>query len=447
MSIRLKSIKNRTRKITDLEFIANQNSSKLQNLTAIISSYIKDIKENNMQYNSLYYTNIGLELYNIFKFRVSLVNEKNTTPRILIVPTKVNSNALVRNISSISSVFDLVSEQEQVSNRDSILLKAKEVLDNSLSTKGITVDLYNATITGLDSEYRNIILVDIPYLVNKYDHSSEEIVSQIIHEVGHVFDYIRSLEFSSDSTSMLLDDIRNDYINKGKEPKEILLSFYKKIGGDVNSIKGKNILSIAIEVSNSILCSNSRMNVKEEEYSADTFAVRFGLGEYLLSALRKMDTAYDGYNIVKVNALAVSASVLTLLYLVLLPVVLLPILGYVLVLLPVNGFLWYNAGRVSTVSNRYSSNGYDAIIDRISRIKQQMVSSLKHIDDKEISKTMIDQIDAISVLLNRYKGRMGIISSILKKFSFRKNKLDTHYLAESLLNSDINISKKRLELI
>lgn len=447
MSIRLKSIKNRTRKITDLEFIANQNSSKLQNLTAIISSYIKDIKENNMQYNSLYYTNIGLELYNIFKFRISLINEKNTTPRILIVPTKVNSNALVRNISSISSVFDLVSEQEQVSNRDSILLKAKEVLDNSLSTKGITVDLYNATITGLDSEYRNIILIDIPYLVNKYDHSSEEIVSQIIHEVGHVFDYIRSLEFSSDSTSMLLDDIRNDYINKGKEPKEILLSFYKKIGGDVNSIKGKNILSIAIEVSNSILCSNSRMNVKEEEYSADTFAVRFGLGEYLLSALRKMDTAYDGYNIVKVNALAVSASVLTLLYLVLLPVALLPILGYVLVLLPVNGFLWYNAGRVSTVSNRYSSNGYDAIIDRISRIKQQMVSSLKHIDDKEISKTMIDQIDAISVLLNRYKGRMGIISSILKKFSFRKNKLDTHYLAESLLNSDINISKKRLELI
>lgn len=447
MSIRLKSIKNRTRKITDLEFIANQNSSKLQNLTAIISSYIKDIKENNMQYNSLYYTNIGLELYNIFKFRISLINEKNTTPRILIVPTKVNSNALVRNISSLSSVFDLASEQEQVSNRDSILLKAKEVLDRSLSTKGITVDLYNATITGLDSEYRNIILVDIPYLVNKYDHSSEEIVSQLIHEVGHVFDYIRSLEFSSDSTSMLLDDIRNDYINKGKEPKEILLSFYKKIGGDVNTIKGKNILSIAIEVSNSILCSNSRMNVKEEEYSADTFAVRFGLGEYLLSALRKMDTAYDGYNIVKVNALAVSASVLTLLYLVLLPVALLPILGYVLVLLPVNGFLWYNAGRVSTVSNRYSSNGYDAIIDRISRIKQQMVSSLKHIDDKEISKTMIDQIDAISVLLNRYKGRMGIISSILKKFSFRKNKLDTHYLAESLLNSDINISKKRLELI
>lgn len=435
---------------TDMEFIAVQNTNKINALMKAVSDCVASINEDVDNYETVkssYYNKISVELSTIFKFKINTIYEKNATPKVYIVPTKATSNALVKDIGRSIEIYDTVSTMtEEISNKDKLLVKAREALNSSLDTSGIKIDLNNTTITGIDSKYRNIIMIDIRSLVLKYKLTSDEIVAELLHEVGHVFDYFKSLEFSSDSASMLLDDIRTEYIGKSKNSKEVLLAYYKKIGGDSDSIKDKNVVSVAIDVSKAILNRNTNTNMKEEEYSADVFAVRFGLGSSLISALRKMDSDYEYINIVLINSLIVLSSVISLMYIILLPFSVLATVLYTILIASISGIMSFSRG--NTKSNyRYNNASYDNMVDRLSRIKQQMIGSLPYIEDKEIAKSMIEQIDATSLMLSKQKSRVGLIDSILKNISFKRSVIDTQYMVESLLNSDLIIAKKRIDLI
>jgi DNA-binding FrmR family transcriptional regulator len=445
-----KSIRDRSGSVVDREFIATQNFNKNNRLIAMLDGAVNTIKVDPNSFTredrGLLYTQLSIELSRMFGFRVSLFYEKDKLGSVYTIPTKANSNALVRDVGEYVSLYDSIDTSKELADKDSILIKSREILNTSLSTKGIKVDLNNAKISGLDSNYRNIIMIDIENLVLRYDINGEEIAALLLHEVGHIFNYFRSLEFTSDSTSMLLDDIRNEYLKNKKEPREVLLAYYKKIGGDVGKYKDKNIYEVAVDIGVSVLTSNSRMNIKEEEYSADVFAVRFGLGSALSSAFSKMDNVFIRYNIAETNQTILAGTILSLLLLIIVPFPAIFSLAYTLVMGAVAGLLSYTARKPISAS-RYDIDSYDSVIDRLSRIKQQMVGSLKYIDDKEVAKSMVEQIDATAMAISKQRNRKGIIDKILRKFNSRKNKLDTHYLVEELLNSDLITAKKRLETL
>ena len=450
MSVHRKTVSDRYDRGIDMEFIATQNNNKLSGLLSIITECVNTINTNPNDYETNradYYTKINMELLKIFGFRLDTIYEKNNTPKVYIIPTKVTSNALVKDIGKTIEIYDTVSNiSADLSAKDIFLIRARESLNSSLNTTGIKIDLNNATISGLELKYRNIIMIDIRYLVEKYKLTDNEILSELIHEVGHVFDYFISLGFSSDSVSMLIDDIRTEYLGKNRNPKDVLIAYYKKVGGNTDSIKDKNIVGVAIDISKAILTSSTSISNKEEEYSADVFATRFGLGAYLASALRKMDSDYEYVNIVKINVLAIVASIISLVYIVFLPLTVLSTTIYTILIASISGLMSFTRSN-STARTRYNNASYDNMVDRLSRIKQQMITSLQYIDDREISKSMIEQIDATALLISKQKNKISLIDSILKKVSFRRNVIDTKYMVESLLGSDLITAKKRIDLI
>lgn len=438
----------RTKRIrlgVDSEFIATQKPIKVKPLLDIIND-AKTLIDSNESI-SLIYPRLTLAMSDLFKFRISVLYEKGASPRMSLIPTKQKSNAIVRNIKDSIDMYDSALEKEHtLSDRDRLLLRARESLNNALYNKGITIDLNNATITGLDNNYKTLIMLDIEAIMKGYDVTPEEVVALLLHEVGHPFVYFRSLEFTSNSTSLLLDDIKNDYIGKNKDPKDVLLAFYKKIGGDDSSIRNNNIVSIAIDVGRRVLENKTIMNTKEEEFNADVFAIRFGYGNALASALNKLTVENNMLNILAINTYAVYTGIITLIYVIFLPFSVLSTAVYSLGTIFLLTLMNYRISN-SSGDSRYDASSYDVLVDRLSRIKQQTISSMRYIDDKETIKSMLDQIDATTLLIYKYKKKRPFFDKILNLISKRKNRLDMHYIAEELLNSDLVTAKKRIDIL
>ena len=99
--------------------------------------------------------------------------------------------------------------------------------------------------------------------------------------------------------------------------------------------------------------------------------------------------------------------------------------------------------------NRYDSGDYDSMYDRVSRIRQQIIASLKTVDlDKKHIRVIISQLDGLAKMTEALKHKKPITAKLKSLFgSKRISKLDMHYVAEALLNNDLMIASARLKSI
>ena len=157
---------------------------------------------------------------------------------------------------------------------------------NEFKSREITVDLKRAYIGGLDGVYDTKLYLDHDLIVsNKL--TIDELVAIQVHEIGHAFTYIyHSNKIVKNNVTLLESFI---YTKDGMDSKanKILIN-HSKVKGDnsiiIKAMTESNVKSMK-EIGNTIL---GHKNNKDSENEADAFAVRFGVGDNLATALDKL---------------------------------------------------------------------------------------------------------------------------------------------------------------
>ena len=409
-------------------------------------------------------------LSSLVGYRVSLTYSAGSNFCTYIIPAKAN-DALLDKVGDVSAYYESTRSDGSMSDEyykksdtiDSMLAKSYRTLDEALNTKGIKVDLTKGKITGLDDSFTQIVMVDFAYVLDTFKLTARECLGCILHEIGHTFTYYMQLGNVSSNMNMLLDTIKDEYLVNNNSIRETITIAYSRISGDKKDTDSKSFDEVVVDLGRIILEPQVVTTNKEVESQSDLFATRYGYGADVATALMKMTNSRGRDKSVASNILALlicTLSIVIYVYLFIIGFILMsgvityPI-GYLLILLSTVLFdIVFNLDIATTSwgspdSNRYDTSDYDSMYDRLSRIRQQMIASLKDSElDNASIKMIIGQLDALSKLTESKKNKKPIfvkIKSLLGNKRIRA--IDTHYLLESLFNNDLMIARARLKTI
>ena len=161
-----------------------------------------------------------------------------------------------------------------------------------LKLKGVTIDTERVYISGLPKDFYCIIYMDFfNMLYKEVELTPEEIVAIFMHELGHVFTFIQ-FTYRTIKTSIAFDESVKEFISKKNgTPNEMITYVYSSVTGGKKP-PSKNTIFIFNDllevISNPINPDGDHIAIKQSEILADQFASRFGLGEYIVSGLKKI---------------------------------------------------------------------------------------------------------------------------------------------------------------
>ncbi len=442
----------------------------------IMDDIVKNINSNGYKSTDKTVANSVKELSKVLsgmvEFNVSLTYSAASNFCTYIIPAKIN-DALLNNVNDVAEYYESTKSDGSISEEyykkndtiDSMLGRGYEVLNNTLSTTGIKVDLDKGKIYGIPKDFHQLVLVDFSYVLDTYKLSSRECLACILHEIGHTFTYYQQLTSVYANMNTLLDTIKEEYLIKNSSPRETITIAYNKISKNTKDIDDKATEEVVIDLGRVILTPDTNITSKEVESRSDVFAARYGFGEELATALVKMVGGIDKSKSVLSNIFAIMLMIVSIaiwIYMLIVSIILMSTLimypiGYLLLVLNNmifdaimnSSYATTSWGGVSNDASRYDSNDYDSLYDRISRIKQQIIASLKVSDlSNNDIKAIIRQLDGLSKLTESMKHNKPLFAKIKTLFGSKKmSKLDTHYIVEALLNSDLIVASARLKTI
>lgn len=439
-----------------IDIVKNINDEGYKSTDKIVASRVKDLSK---------------ALSGIVGFNVSLTYSESMNFCTYIIPAKIN-DALLDTVGEVSEYYESTKSDGSISTEyykkndtiDSMLGRGYEVLNNTLSTTGIKVDLDKGKIFGLGNDYHQLVMVDFSYILDEYKLSARECLACIFHEIGHTFTYYKQLDSVYSNMTTLLDTIKEEYLVKNSSPRETITIAYNKISGNKKDIDDKPTEEVIIDLGRIILTPDTNVTSKEVESQSDVFASRYGFGEELATALFKMvgdKTRPKSVvsNIFAIMLMIVSTALwiyLLIVSIILMSSILLYPIGYILLICNNILFDAIMGSSYATTSwgssdpfSRYDSGDYDSMYDRISRIKQQIIASLKvsTLSNNDI-KAIIRQLDGLSKLTESMKHNKPLFARLKALLGSKKmTKLDTHYIVEALFNSDLIIASARLKTI
>jgi hypothetical protein len=411
-------------------------------------------------------------LSGMVEFNVSLTYSAATNFCTYIIPAKAN-DALLNNVNYAAEYYESTKSDGSISEEyykkndtiDSMLGRGYEVLNNTLSTTGIKVDLDRGKIFGISKDFYQLVLVDFAYVLDTYKLTARECLACIMHEIGHTFTYYQQLGSVYANMTTLLDTIKEEYLVRNSSARETITLAYNKISKNNKDIDDKPTEEVIIDLGRIILTPDTNVTSKEVESKSDVFAARYGFGEELATALVKMVGGTDRSKSVISNIFAIMLMIVATaiwIYLMVVSVIMMSTLvlypfGYILLIcsnmlfdvVMNSDYATTSWGGIPNDFSRYDSGDYDSMYDRINRIKQQIIATLKvsELSNNEI-KAIIRQLDSLSKLTESLKHNKPLFAKIKTLFGSKKMyKLDTHYIVEALFNSDLIIASARLKTI
>jgi len=303
----------------------------------------------------------------------------------------------------------------------------KKELDK-IKKEDIRIDLQRVKVYGYDTKF-TYIFMDKNMMEKNYYLTSKEIAGILLHEMGHIFtfiyysanifrnsfDLIESLQLYSNGEIKRAKDIliTSDDKNKKydvlvKRRLEDLNLYIKEFGNFILGMQGEDTLN----------------RVAENE--ADEFAIKFGLGEALASALKKIlvdDALINTYK--RAYNIAVYVYIIILVFMMLKALILaLPLVIPVILLTGVISApisisllalkLMVVFGILNIVGKLFGYMGmggeefkYETIKNRIERVKRNIIKMLRTYKlDKEVKDRLIKQIDGIESYLKVIKDKL-----------------------------------------
>jgi hypothetical protein len=160
------------------------------------------------------------------------------------------------------------------------------------------IDLQNAHVDGVFSEFKNFLEIDLVGLFLNADFTIPEVTAIILHELGHAFNYY-ALADRLETTNQILASLSKEIRGGNNTEKRHLLfkdltkqfgikdsSFDDLLSETNNTIIGVRLFDMYIKCVKSQL-PNAKYDETSSEALADNFASRFGYGRQLVLALDK----------------------------------------------------------------------------------------------------------------------------------------------------------------
>lgn len=280
------------------------------------------------------------------------------------------------------------------------------VLDK-MQKDGLELDLKRAKVVKGPKNLRFYINIDWYGLGNTYKMSDDEIVAVILHEIGHCWTHMEYAYKVFSSVQILNDVLREEYSKRGKTPTETIKIFYNKSKVTPTKTKSKDMVELSIVAYQDIIRGStvglfSNHTTTDSEQQADEFSSRFGMGQYLVTALDKLGLSplYDRSMMPIYPALAFAPLLLTIALNVLFfnPM-------FVLTMGAISAGIFLLVGTIIGI-NLYDKDTfitYDDAYRRYKRIKNATIRRLNVIEEKDIKEEILRQLDAIDSIYLQIK--------------------------------------------
>ena len=340
--------------------------------------------------------------------------------------------------------------------RDNYHIEDQAKLTKDLVGKKGTVDLKNAKLGGIFSEYKHTMYCDI---IGNLDAGMTvpSVVAIILHELGHAFTYY---EFSDrvSSTNQVMADIALTVKDKADKSKRIYL--FKELATklDIDEKEFNDILEednriiFGVKLFKKYMTSVSSLmeQVKYDETSseqlADNFATRFGYGKHIVEALDVMmkGSAERSRGMYKVSVM------LDLLVTLLMPLV--AIAGMVL-FIPLGVFYSFLLFIILTNSGDNDKDmTYDDLKTRYSRVRHQLILQTQELNiSKSDLKALVDSIHQLDDIIKGTQVFTPLYTSIVNFFSSTnksaKENIALQKVMETLTNNELFVKSAQLRTL
>jgi hypothetical protein len=330
----------------------------------------------------------------------------------------------------------------------------KIIKDGSLP---ITVDLAKGRVLGIPKEWEHIIGIGAGLFKIK-GMTIPMIVAGILHEVGHWLAYYVWLSRTT-STNFLLTDFVSRILGTHDPIKKMeIIDEYRRAGvkNDVFAVaveaKRPEELQVVI-ISSEVKEARSALGIdiydsRAWEQMADQYATRWGYGKEVVMLLETLYANY-GMNGWKWPAFSILADLAIIASFAMLAA------GTVVLFAAGNPLAIYSGFGAAVLLmgvffGDHQTEVYDSIKVRYQAVRKQLIAKLKVIDNKDLVRNTIEDIQAIDAVIDRVYDHVGIFKFLHNRLGFingRRNfrHTTTQKLLEDFANSDLNILVAKLE--
>ena len=413
--------------IPGLESIVYQNDAFHKELTGFFKELFSFAKDYGKDIVLEDFAPRAIELSKIIKHYTKLATEiEFTFAGTFVKPPQVLKNHVLFN---------------ELTRKFSSGIQAVDALNKAGGILGGTVDLRSATVSGWFSEITSTIYVPIVEFTTTLKVTPEEAAAIILHEVGHIF-LVFEFFTTTTSTAIVMQQISKDWISSSpKDRKYMLVSVAKAMSLEESQLDVESLVTVdnntvveSIVFSNVVTGRRSELNTQaydlvNYEALADDFAMRFGAGRHLVTALEKIDHVYDTLSYRSLAGYTVMEVLKLLLFIGIGPIVFI---------------------MVELDSDNYN---YDRPIDRLRRIRDGINNRLK---DKNLSKEMredlVEDIRLIEITMDRYSDRRQWTTLFMEMFgntmaSKRRKQTLFYRELEALANNSLYARAAELNLL
>ena len=422
------------------EVIAHQDKRKSEKLLEIMKDISEEIKVNKVQNGTIvrrYGPKLEDELMDLFGMNVVIKATPNTY-----------NAQMSYDVDNLNHIFLLQTHRRDLENPDKYETISALKRRNKNIKKG-TIDTKNAKLTGYFSEIEFTLDIDYRSLIGGMGGSPEEILGVLFHEVGHGFDSAMLMHLTTTTNKVLEEMVslesNGDVYNKstsilmpdGKSvftPEEI-----KDLQSEGNNvIYSLKLFQTTIKHVVSLSSRGNRDNVTDEQM-ADNFAVKMGYGVHMLSMLRKIETL--GYPTLTALAIAHS-NIRVLVWTIITPFsifispALIPWVVTIVALTAIGSIL------------SLTFNTYDPSEVRMKRIRQSLISKLKHVSKKE-RKVVLKELDYLQEIMdstpNLTQSSLLIYKHLTSLGRSRGKQDQWEGLLEDMANSELSVMAYKLQ--
>lgn len=433
-----------------IDFQTDNFGSQLEAIFYNIEDFIQSKRSNSIEYLRLLVNNSEFPKIlsdTIFKRLGIKVKVKfNTTSSGCIMPFFINENHVLLKKMWRGEISRSLSDQRK-------LLK-------TLNSKNGTIDLKNAVVSGIFSEYEHDLWIDVVgHLLNEKS-TIPEIVAILLHELGHAFtyyEYANRLEETNQVLASLSDELRGQ--NNVEKKKVIFKEISKNLGLKENTLdelaeeKNQTILGLKLfkEFVGSVRSQlpNGKYNETASEQLADNFAARFGYGRHLVTALQRL---YKNANIDHDDAYVRKSYFLEIIFVHLQALISLIclFLGIVTITTFYSIALWVILFVVSKEDSLDMT--YDQLKIRYKRVRQQYIEMINKLYlDKDKLRQVVDDVHFLDEIVQKtaiHRTLMTRLSNFVFSSGQRaRDDIELQYLLEDLTHSDLFLKSAELSTL
>ena len=341
--------------------------------------------------------------------------------------------------------------------RGNIRVRGQEkILARSIGKKG-TVDTRKAKVSGIFSEYNNLIFMNFVHLFGVYRLTIPEVTAVLLHEIGHAF-YACEYSDRLESTNQILADV-GKIIFSTKEKKDVSYVFReiekvnpkitieevdKLITGD-KVIAGTTWFKVVVNSVQEQL-KNAKYSETSSEALADNFAARFGYSRAVVTSLDKMSLLDQDIEKSKfaINFMGISEAIASVLLLTGIAAGFFSVPFSLIVTTALVGF-------TRSEGEDFEDYTYDSLKVRYQRVRSQLVEALKnkHVP-KDVSSSILDDIRIIDRCIEE-TGQKWSVLKLLANFVVpsakkAKDSIAEQQLLEELAFNDLFVKSAELRV-